>query len=67
MGYRWVRHDPTITPVWTLFWNSGPDQRGRCQQVPGGPVPEHPQAQLSIPFGKIPSGDCRNFYFDYYF
>ena len=26
--------------------NSGPDQRGRSRQVPGGPGPEHPQESI---------------------
>ena len=43
MGYQRVGLDLRITLVWTLFGNSGPDQRGRRRQVPGGPELGHPQ------------------------
>ena len=46
LGARWKALDPRITPGWTDLLISGPDQRGRRQQVPGGPEPGHPQGLI---------------------
>ena len=46
IGARWKALDPRITPGWTDLRISGPDQRGRRQQVLGGPEPGHPQGLI---------------------
>ena len=46
MGYRWIRLDPQGPKTWVASRISGPDQRGRRRQVPGGPEPGHPQGLI---------------------
>ena len=43
MGHRWIRLDPQGPKTPEASWISGSDQRGRRQQVPGGPEPGRPQ------------------------
>ena len=46
MGYRWIRLDPQGPKIGVASRISGPDQRGRRRQVPGGPEPGHPQESI---------------------
>ena len=46
MGYGWIRLDPQSQKTSAALQISGPDQRGRRQQVPGGPEPERPQESI---------------------
>ena len=46
MGYRWIRLDPQGPKTPAASGISGPDQRGRRRQVPGGPEPGHPQGLI---------------------
>ena len=48
VGYRWIPLDPQGPKTWVHLWISGPDQRGRCQQVPGGPEPGYPQGFIFL-------------------
>ena len=50
VGYHWIRLDPQGPKMSAALQISGPDQRGRCRQVPGGPEPGHPQESF---FGKV--------------
>ena len=43
VGYRWIGLDPQGPKMVAALQISGPDQRGRCQQVPVGPEHGHPQ------------------------
>ena len=46
MGYRWIGLDPQGPEMGDKLQISGPDQRGRRRQVPGGPEPVHPQGWI---------------------
>ena len=46
VGYRWIRLDPQGPNMGGASEISSPDQRGRRQQVPGGPEPGHPQGLI---------------------
>ena len=43
VGYRWIPLDPQGVKTSCASRISGPDHRGRRQQVPGGPEPGHHQ------------------------
>ena len=46
VGYHWIRLDPQGPKIGVASRISGPDQRGRRRQVPGGPEPGHPQESI---------------------
>ena len=46
VGYRWIRLDPQGPKTYEGRKISGPDERGRRRQVPGGPGPGHPQESI---------------------
>ena len=46
VGYHWIGLDPQGPKMGEALRISGPDQRGRRQQVPGGPGPGHPQESI---------------------
>ena len=43
VGYQWIPLDPQGPKTSGHLRISSPDQRGRRQQVPGGPEPGHSQ------------------------